>query len=92
VREGDAAAEATDIGLEHHNGFGRAAGDVHQSPAVAQALQIEEDQSGTLVRDQVLQQVFGVYVQHVPCGHEFVEPDAFVDHQVEYGHAHAAAL
>ncbi len=59
VREGDILSQAADVGFEDQDRLVGSARHLHQPSPVPDALQVDEDQAGAGVVDQIFQHVFG---------------------------------
>ena len=92
VGRSDGFAELADVGLEGHDGLGGSPGHLHELAPVLDPLQVEEDIFGPRVFDEIFEKLFGLDIQHVPGGDEFIQAQPLVAHEVEDGHAHAPAL
>src|SRR4030042_5844285 len=92
MRSSDAFTHPANIGFEYQDGFGGAAGDIHQAATIPQALQVEKDDFGSWIIKHILQNILSSDIQHVPHRDELIETDAFIRHQVEHRKSHPTAL
>ena len=66
--------------------------DFHESAAVGESLEVKQNDLGSLVLDQVSQEIVFVYIQLVSHGDEFVDSNVFLHKKAQIAEAYPAAL